>query len=595
MSAPAGEPRRPIRRLDPATVERIAAGEVVERPASVVKELVENSIDAGARSVTVRIEDGGLARIVVADDGVGIPPEELELAVERHATSKIDPEGPVERIETLGFRGEALAAIATVSRFEIASRPRDRDAAEGLRVVGGTLSGRIEISRAPGTTVGVEQLFFNTPARRKFLHSPAAEQVEVARTLERIYLAEPSVSIRLEARGEEIASYPATADLRDAASRVLGTDFRRSSFRVTGTVPGGNLEGHLGRPPLAATSTHSLYLSVNGRAIDARPVQQAVRAAFADYLPRGRFPIGVLHLTVAPTGIDVNVHPTKREIRFARPHDLLEAVRRSVRESLLAAPQFAELPNRGAAPIASAATRSPPARVAPSSGGVAAASALRSNRAQQTLADVGPAPRLLPSIVGTSRHPALALLGCVQALYWVAEAEEGLVLIDQHAASERVIFESLRRELPLARQALVEPFPVRLSGAQRSALRAHAADVARAGFDVAEFGPGAHAVRTVPVFAGRRAPPESVALLLDELASGGRPTEPDGLVERTSASLACHAAIRAGDRIAPEEFARVLAALHALPEASSTCPHGRPIEIDIPRSRLDRWFLRSGP
>ena len=307
----------PIRKLAPETVERIAAGEVVERPASVVKELVENAVDAGATVVTVRIEGGGIDRIEVADDGIGIPPDELELAVERHATSKLAPEGPVEEIDTLGFRGEALAAIASVARLRLLSRPADREVGEGLSRVGGTAAGRFAAPRAPGTTVEVEDLFFNTPARRKFLKSPAAEQIDVTQTLERTYLARPKVTLRLEAEGHELAIYPATSELRDAATRVLGPEFLHGSFGVEGEVPGGRLYGVLGRPSLAVASSRGLYLAVNGRPIVSRPIQQSVRAAFGDYLPRTRFPVGVLHLELGPDRFDVNVHPTKREVRFA--------------------------------------------------------------------------------------------------------------------------------------------------------------------------------------------------------------------------------------------------------------------------------------
>ena len=584
--------RRPIRRLAPETVERIAAGEVVERPASVVKELVENAVDAGATAVTVRIEGGGIDRIEVADDGGGIPPEELELALERHATSKLAPEGPVEEVGTLGFRGEALAAIASVARLRLLSRPPDREVGEGLSRVGGASAGRFAAPRAPGTTVEVEDLFFNTPARRKFLKSAAAEQIDVTQTLERIYLARPNLTLRLEAEGRELATYPATSELRDAATRVLGPEFLHGSFGVEGAVPGGRLYGVLGRPSVSAASSRGLYLAVNGRPIISRPLQQSVRAAFGDYLPRTRFPVGVLHLELGLDRLDVNVHPTKREVRFARERDLAEAIRIRVREGLIGAPQVAEVPAtspaRGTLPEwripprgreTSARPRAPPAE------------ALPVQRTLEAATPSGPAAEV-PAVKG---HPRLRLLGCLDTLYWAAESDEGLVLIDQHAASERVLFDALLKDRPLSRQTLVEPVTVRLTGAQRAALAAHGPAVAQGGFDIEPFGPETFRIRSVPSFRGRRSRPQAVAELLDELAAGGRPTSPDGLTERTAASLACHAAIRAGDSVSTEEFSRVLAALYALPEAAYACPHGRPILLSISRSRLDRWFLRSGP
>ena len=588
MTATAVSARRPIRRLSASTIERIAAGEVVERPASVVKELVENAVDAGATLVTVRIVDGGLGRIEVADNGSGIPPEELELSVERHATSKLAPEGPVERIDTLGFRGEALAAIASVSRFRLLSRPPDREVGEGISVMGGTLAGRFSAPRAPGTTVEVEELFFNTPARRKFLKSAVAEQVEVLQTVERLYLARPQIALRVESQGRELGVYPRAHDLKDAAARVLGPGFLSSSFPITAALPGGRMFGALGRPGVAAASSHGLFIAVNGRAIASRPLAQHVRLAYGDYLPRTRFPVGVLHLEVDPERLDVNVHPTKREVRFANERELLDAVRRSVREALVGSPQMAEAPSPKLA-----APSMHPDRV-PATGDTTASPGSVRLGVQRTLEGVLPAHGAQP-IPAAAGHPRMTLIGCVHALYWIAESDEGLVLIDQHAASERVLYEELRRSGALQRQTLVVPATVRFSGTQRAALAAHAETVRAAGFDVEPFGPESFIVRSVPAYRGRAARTEAVAELLDELAGGGRPTIPDGLEERRAASVACHAAIRAGDAVGPEEFARVLAALHALPEAAYSCPHGRPIVLSVPRSRLDHWFLRSGP
>ncbi len=594
MSGAARIGRRPIRRLDPATVERIAAGEVVERPASVVKELVENAIDAGATAITVRIVNGGLDRIEVADDGVGIPPSELELAVERHATSKLAPEGPVEDVGSLGFRGEALAAIATVARLRLYSRTGEQESSEGISIVGGALAGRFVEARAPGTTVEVEDLFFNTPARRKFLKSPAAEQVEIVDQVERVYAAHPSVTVRLESEGRELGTYPATSDLREAAARVLGPEFLRASFSVGDEVPGGRLHGALGRPPFAASTPRGLYLAVNGRAVASRALQGSVRAAFAQELPRGRYPVGLLHLELDRDRLDVNVHPTKREVRLAREREVAEAVRVRVREALIAADPLTDVAPRpgighlGTLGAPSVGAVGGPVRSAPSS---------RSSTAGEAVQKTLDRPSVPPAAVGARAgggRPSLTLLGCVQSLYWVAESGEGLVLIDQHAASERVLFDALYRGQPVARQALVDPVTIRLSGTQRAALRAHADEVLRAGFDVEEFGPGTHRVRTVPTFRGARARAETVGDLLDELADGGRPTVPDGMKERTAATLACHAAIRAGDTVGPEEFSRVLGELAALGEAAVTCPHGRPILLRFDRSRLDRWFLRSG-
>jgi DNA mismatch repair protein MutL len=559
---------------------------VVERPASVAKELVENAVDAGASSVTVRLRGGGLELLEVADDGTGIPPDELELAVERHATSKLDPAGPIERIDSLGFRGEALAAIGTVARLRILSRPPERDVGEGLTVVGGKRSGRFSESRAPGTTVEVRDLFFNTPARRKFLKSAAAEQLEVVRTLERLYLADPSVGVRIESEGREIAVLPATRDLGDAAIRVLGPNFSGAAFPVRGELPSGTVRGILGRPTTAIASSTGLYLSVNGRAIASRNATQAVRAAYGDYLPRARFPVGVLHLDIAADRLDVNVHPAKREVRFAHERELLDALRVRVREALLSSPHVAEVAEFGAPRPTRAA---PPHSVRESPTPTAAASRSVQERLDPATTKTPPV-----ALATSGRHPALTLLGCIESLYWVAQSDDGLVLIDQHAASERVLYEAMLRDGVLARQALVEPVQLRLSPSQREALRAHSEAVRASGFLVEQFGPETYLVRSVPVYRGRRVRAEALTGLLDELADGGRATVTDGLRERRAATIACHAAIRAGDTVEPEEFRRVLLELYDLPGSSYSCPHGRPILVRFTRSRLDRWFLRAG-
>ena len=591
--AAAAEPR-PIRRLAPETVDRIAAGEVVERPASVVKELVENSVDAGASEVRIRLEGGGLEAIVVDDDGRGIPAAELPLAVERHATSKLEDAEELAEIVTLGFRGEALAAIGAVARLRVLSRPPEAEAAHGISVVGGAVVGQFLAGRAPGTTVEVGELFFNTPARRKFLASPAAEQVEVAAAVERLYLARPTVGLVLaNERGELLRLAPADS-LRDAVARAIGPEFLAQSFEVRGGAPPVEIEAVLGRPAVARSTSGGLYLSINGRGVQSRTLAQAVRQAYSEYLPRTRFPVGVVQLRIDLKRVDVNVHPTKREVRVAKEREVADLLRRTVREALLESPHVAERPSAAAGPVPPSRVRLAIEHLPPLPGEGAStppAAPVPAHAAQRRLLDAAPAS----GVGGSRRHPGLRLLGPVFRLYWAAESDDGaLVLVDQHAASERVVYESLRRDGRLARQELVAPVRVELGGRRAAALSEHEETIRRAGFVVERFGPSEHRVLAVPSYRGRRVRAEELAALLDELSSGGRPVVPEGLVERVDASIACHAAIRGGDVVAPEEMAQVLAALYALSESSYACPHGRPILVRFPRSRIDRWFLRSG-
>lgn len=593
MSAGGSAPRRPIQRLDPGTVARIAAGEVVERPASVVKELIENAVDAGATRLDVRLEGGGLEAIEVADDGAGIPEEELPLAVERYATSKLAPVDPLVKIPTLGFRGEALAAIGAVSRLRILSRPASAESAHGLSVVGGTVAGQFEAARAPGTTVEVRDLFFATPARRKFLKAPAAEQVEILDVLEGLYLAHPEVGITLSAQGVEVARFPPSHRLVDAVARVLGPAFLASSFAVDAPLPeGGHLRAVLGRPEWSRPNGAGLRLAVNGRWVRSRSLLQAVRLGFQDHLPKNRFPVGAVHLELPLERVDVNAHPTKAEVRLARPREIEEAVRVAVRTALQAGPMGAEraLPTVPLAP-------SGPRREALLEGSVprslAAQPAVLADLLPlvQTTLDVGAA---FVGVPASPRRPGLRLLGAVFDLYWVAESSDELWILDQHAASERLLFDRLKASDGPARQELVEPVLLDLTARQRAALEEHAERLAHAGFDVESFGPGLQRVVAVPTLKGHVARPEELPKLLEEIASGGRPTVPDGGPERLLATIACHAAVRAGDRIAPEAMRQILAGLDTLDDPAFACPHGRPIALRWSRGRLDRGFRRTG-
>ncbi len=596
--------RRPIRRLDPSVVERIAAGEVVERPSSVVKELIENSLDAGARHISVRLERGGLDRIEVADDGVGIPAEEIELALERHATSKLDPNGDLSSIATLGFRGEALASVAAVARLELASRAEGADRATVVAYEGGRRVGRHEASRAVGTTVVVRDLFFNTPARRKFLRSPAAELVEVSATIERAYLARFGVTFEVEVDGNPVGVYPAVSTLAEAADRLFGSDFARHRLAVRAALPtGGRVDAVVGEPAVHASSARRLLVTLNGRPIVSRSLQQAVRLAYEGYLPRTRYPVGALSIELPADRVDVNVHPTKREVRIERDRDVAETVRRVVRDGLTSAPRTAEAPRRPTVSPAPSPLRPPPARSAPGASwrtdrptnaapSRSAAAPLGSMRTRGLRPlDSGAPGAIVPAGPG---RPTIRLIGSFGSLYWIGEADDRLCLVDQHAASERLIYERLlRHELP-ARQELLVPLTIELSVRERAVLAAADERVRDAGFEVTAFGPTTVRLRALPAWFGERARPVDLKALLGELADGGRPTVPDGARERTAATLACHSALRAGDSVEGREIERILVALDRLPEPPYACPHGRPIVHTIRRSEIDRWFLRRG-
>lgn len=580
--------RRPIRRLDAPTIAQIAAGEVVDRPASVVKELIENAIDAHAREVRILLRGGGIGSIEVADDGEGILPSELAIALERHATSKLGSADDLAKVRSLGFRGEALAAIAAVARLTITSRPPSQESAKGIHVEDGRPPRTFDAGRPVGTTVLVEDLFYNTPARRKFLKSPVGEAQGTIQTVERLYLARPDVGLAIHGENGEIARFPPTEDLTEAAARVLGPELIPQALslavRLADLV---EVRGVVAHPALFRSNSLGIHLVVNGRAIVSRNLTEAVRQAYRDYLPRSKFPVAVLHLTMDLDRLDVNVHPTKREIRIARERELADLLSHAIRERLSSAPNRSDRaersPGRGSLPSVS------PLDVRISLPEKIRIASARSSAAAQRTLPISTPGLSRPMITSRSRP---RLLGEVFHLYWIAEGEEGLMLIDQHAASERLLYDALIENGKLARQELVEPVPIPLTARRVATLEAQQAEISAAGFTVEPFGKGIYRLLSVPVYRGYSPPPDTIGELLDELASGGRPTVPNGLIERRAASIACHAAIRGGDAVSAEAMGRVLDGLSALPDGAYACPHGRPIRVLLPRSRLDRWFLR---
>ncbi len=631
--APAGPARRRIVALDERTVREIAAGEVIERPASVVKELVENSLDAGAGEVRVRVEGGGLERLEVTDDGGGISPEDLPLAFERHATSKLSSASDLPSVRTLGFRGEALASIAAVSEVEITSRVPGAPEARSLSSKGGRLGEVRPAARAPGTTVEVRGLFFNTPARRKFLKSETTESLRIIELIEGLYLAHPGTTFSLRVGERAETRYALARSLREAAARVFGAPFLTGAFDFQGAAgPGLWVEGVASHPSFSRGTARGIVLCVDGRVISSKPLQDGVRFAYHEVLPQGRFPVVVLHLTTEPGRVDVNVHPTKREVRFERESEVREALQNLIRAKLRDQPRGLAPPVRGAF--------SPPRTLGtltegsgslgavpwrPASGAssplASPTSAPLSPPSPPTLAlsstsppGVGPSgprpPRPLDDgsvagavvVAGTSVHPPLRLLGQVGDLYLVGETlgedlrplpgpSRSIVLIDAHAASERILYERLRSSETPARQELLSPFEVDPTPRQRAALESYGGELAKVGFSLEPFGPRVLRVHAVPYFRGHRARPDALVRLLDELADGGRTSPGDPLWEKVAKTTACHLAIRGGDVLTLPEMQKLLEELYSCPE-SFTCPHGRPILLTLPRDRLDRWFLR---
>lgn len=595
-----------IRVLPPELVSKIAAGEVVERPASVVKELVENGLDAGARAIRVEIRHGGRDLIRVADDGIGMTPEDVRLAVEPHATSKVASLADLQNIMTLGFRGEALASIAAVSRFTIVSRPEGSDAGYEVMLDGGRPVTERSCGCPVGTSVTVRDLFQHVPARLKFLRSVATETAYITRALHAYALGRPDVRFELIVDGRATLRTMGDGDLRAAVGQVFGTGVAAAMLDLTGVGEGDEtpirLSGLASHPVHDRADRGQIVLFVNGRWVAHRGMTYALEEAYHSLLMVGRHPSAVVRVTVPPHLVDVNVHPTKQEVRFVHDRDVTRLVGASVRSAVLGHTQesavpIVSLPSAFSHP-ASSATPRPYASPQRYENGTTMAT-LREPTAQERVwqpIERAAAPPAAAA-AGTAAFPAAAALrviGQVANTYIIAEDATGMYLIDQHAAHERVMLERMRQTIARAEpetQWLLTPFTCAFPAAVHEAMEIYHADLARLGFVVEPFGDGTWLLRGVPAtFRGQheRDPVQALESALAEFRVGGDGGEP---VERLAALLACHNAIRAGQPLTDPEMRALIRQLEAA-GSPGHCAHGRPTMIHISQRDLEREFAR---
>jgi len=575
-----------VRRLPDTVVNKIAAGEVVERPAAVVKELVENSLDAGATRIEVAVRGAGRQLIAVTDDGQGMPPEDCLLALERHATSKLRTETDLDAIGTLGFRGEALPAILAVSRLSLLSRPAA--ASRGFLIVGeGGVVGESGPADAPaGTAVEIRDLFFNTPARGKFLKNPATEQTAIVRVVTQLALANPGVHVRLVANGRVLLNAPAGAGLRERVGALYGFGLASRLLDVSAEGGGARLTGVVAPPALARSHRDDIHLIVNGRVVRDTLLTQALLEAFRPLLPRDQFPLAAIGLALEPSEVDVNVHPAKTWVRFRRPRVLqglvLDAVRTALRQ-MDAAP--AGLVLRLAGDAASPDTAAMPA---PGLGGAA-------EPPGWTGGDPAQASLFREGEAGYRSEPFFGrVVGQIEDTFIVAYTADEVFFVDQHVAHERVLFERLRGELErgvLASQELLFPLPLELAPARLRTLERVIPELGRLGFALEGFGGNAILLRAVPSLLRT----DDLPRLADELAreldeDAGQGSSP--VLDRLLAFVACRAAIKAHQSLAPEEMAQVLTDL-AETATPYYCPHGRPIVSRIPLGEIKRELRRT--
>jgi DNA mismatch repair protein MutL len=585
-----------IRRLPPETASRIAAGEVIERPLSALKELVENALDAGARSIEVRVERALDALFTVADDGAGIAAEELELALERHATSKLASVEELDHLDTLGFRGEAMPSIAAVSRMRLVSRPAASEAAAFVRVDGGEVVERGLVARAPGTTVEVRDLFHNTPARRKFLNSPTGELRAALRMVESYALARPATGWRFVVDGRERFAWGPAGSHRERAAQVWGASHAEQLLEASLQRGGYAVSALLGLPEHARATREGQVLLVNGRWVQSPALSQALRHAYGNLLPSGRFPAAVVWLTVPPDRLDVNVHPTKREVRFADEDTVFSLVAATCAQPLASIhPPFAVV--GGASETGAVSRFVDRVREGPASGQMPLLLPVAGGepRTELPAAFAAPpaaeAPAVVPEPTGAVREGEIWQL---HRTYILAPVRDGLVIVDQHAAHERILFEEALERLRGARassQGLLFPALVDLARSRFDLLLEVAEHLKQLGWDLAALSPPTIVIRGVPGALHVEQPGALLQQVLDGIAERG-PTAQDQMMERVAASHACHTAIRAGDVLSVEAMRTLVDRLFGTSRPHGD-PHGRPTFVRLELADLHRRFGRS--
>ena len=585
-----------IRRLPQLVVNQIAAGEVVDRPASVVKELLENAIDAGASRVDVAIERGGRDLIRVTDNGRGIPAGELLLAVTAHATSKIGSADDLNAIATLGFRGEALASVAAISRMTLVSRVPDSDEAARLDIEGDHAGETRPASGPPGTTVTIRDLFFNTPARRKFMRADATESARVTHAVEVLALAHPAIAFSLTIDGRAAVQLPAGQGQRERILDVIGPELEPELLGFSAAEHGLVISGMAGRPGIARGTARHQTVLLNGRPISDRSITHAIKEAYRGLIDPGRYPTIVLFMEIDPRQVDVNVHPAKAEVRFRSPslvHSaVLSVIRRRLREADLT-------PDLEFQPVTLSKTGAPAEFVERFRMLNPAQKGFVYSEVKQALAAEAPEFLDLGGDVAAEILPTIKLVRevlQVHSSYLVTQDEHGLLIVDQHALHERVMFESLLEAVskgPLESQRLLMPAMVEVDPSQMELLEGLRPLLERIGIEAEPAGPAAVAIHAFSSFLFDRGvePPQFLRDMLDRAARDGINTDPEAALHETLDMMSCKAAIKAGDRLSEREIAELLSRREQV-ERSSNCPHGRPTTLRLTIADLEKQFGR---
>jgi DNA mismatch repair protein MutL len=583
----------------------IAAGEVVERPASVVKELVENALDAQARRIEVEIQAAGFESMRITDDGTGMLPEDARLAFQRHATSKLNQPEDLEKIMTLGFRGEALPSIAVVSRLELLTCPQEQSSGFRIALEAGVVKSEGEAGSAPGTSILVQDLFFNTPARRKFMKSAATEQSHIIRTIELAALAHPEVRFLLKVDGREIFNCPATDDLKERLASLYGKSLPQELLALDYEAGPVQIRGYVSGPGATRQTRQGMVFFINQRPVEHRGIAHAVQEAFRTLIPEGRYPNCYLFLNLQPDLVDVNVHPAKREVRLRDEHAVHQAVFAAVRQAL----SHSDLSAGGRPQALTGKTDAPAAAY-----GVDPGSGWSDHRVKESVATyLGKLPLRFgefrpsnpeagfsghldpqnpePGFAEREKEEAVQILGQVGRTYIAGQDAEGFFLIDQHAGHERLLYEKYCQWTErVPRQSLLLPLTLELSPSQTSLLTSLLPALDQIGFELSPLGGSTYSVNSQPDFLEKGDPSLLIMEMLEAVADNGK-MPPLELRDKLMKSLACHSAIRAGERLQPEQMRNLAEQLLHFP-CLPTCPHGRPFLFRLGWDELDRLFKR---
>jgi DNA mismatch repair protein MutL len=565
--------------LDEATVNKIAAGEVIERPASVVKELIENSIDAGASDIRIEVERGGKKLIRITDNGCGMNKEDAALSFIQHSTSKILKIDDLDNVMTMGFRGEALSSITSVAKVEIVTKTKDELAGTKVIVQGGKLIGISDTGAPDGTSVTVEELFFNTPARKKYLKSDSNELSHIVDMVTKNALGHNNVSFSLLHNGKEIIRSPAS-QLKETILQIYGQEVSGAMLPVNFNSRFANIIGAVSKPEITRGNMDAQSFYINSRNVTSRALGFAIRRGYGMLLPKGRFPIAVLKISIDTREVDVNVHPTKNQVRLSHEWEIAEAVTLAVNDAL------------------SGHDLIPPVKTTQSLlyEKIDSPTMIREEDTKFRVPVKDTRRRLRRTEIGIDRRydtekPQVKVLGQVDALYVIAQTKDGLMIIDQHAAHERILFEQVRDSKREDSQELIIPINIELNPKEKVLMKECIPHLEEFGFLISEFGADAFAITAVPSVLGRLEDPVLVHDIISDILSEGRIKDGTGIFERVTKSVACRGAIKAGADCSSEQMGRLIEQLF-MTENPYTCPHGRPTMVSFNREALDKLFKR---